>query len=51
LHAGDGLHLSGVCQSDDQKNNAKFSDMWQNYVQELASATIDSCNLVMHSMD
>ncbi len=27
LHAGDGLHLSGVCQSDDQKNNAKSADM------------------------
>jgi hypothetical protein len=34
-----------------QKNNVKSADMWQYYVQELASATIDSCNLVMHSMD
>jgi len=34
-----------------QKYNAKFANTWQNYVRELAFATIDSCNLVTHSMD
>jgi hypothetical protein len=34
-----------------QKYNAKSTDSRQNYVQELASATIDGCNLVTHSMD
>jgi hypothetical protein len=34
-----------------QKYDAKSSDVRQNYVRELASATIDSCNLVTHSMD
>jgi hypothetical protein len=34
-----------------QKYDAKSTDAQQNYVRESASATIDSYNLVTHSMD
>jgi hypothetical protein len=34
-----------------QKYDAKSTNARQNYVRELASATIDSSNLVTHSMD
>jgi len=33
----------------DQNYDAKSIDAQQNYVRELAFATIDSCNLVTHS--